>query len=144
DGSAANANVQKRQYSMPKLLTSKEPVVSFHIQFVCLGNICRSPMADVIFRDLAQREGVGENFNVTSTGIGNWHEGHGADPRTVAALERAGYDGSAHMARQVTPQDISEHDLFIALDRSHERELKAQGAKNVELLTDYDDAADSP
>lgn len=82
--------------------------MSYRIQFVCLGNICRSPMAEVIFRELADRAGAGERYAVSSSGIGDWHEGQGADPRTVAALRRAGYDGSAHIAHRVTRQDIAE------------------------------------
>ncbi|MGO1570562.1 MAG: low molecular weight protein-tyrosine-phosphatase [Canibacter sp.] len=111
---------------------------------MCLGNICRSPMADVIFRELAERAGLGERFEVTSSGIGDWHEGQGADPRTIAALQRAGYDGSAHVAHQVTPADIQSNDLLVALDRSHERELDAMGGKNVVLFTDYDELATDP
>lgn len=115
-----------------------------HIQFVCLGNICRSPMADVIFRALAEKQGYGDRFEVTSSGIGNWHEGDGADPRTVAALARAGYDGSAHVAHQVTPADVTRTDLFIALDRTHLRALQEMGADNIKLLSEFDSEATNP
>ncbi|HEY3565511.1 MAG TPA: low molecular weight phosphotyrosine protein phosphatase, partial [Casimicrobiaceae bacterium] len=66
-----------------------------------MGNICRSPTAEGVFRHLADREGVLGRLRVDSAGIGDWHVGQGADPRTLAALSRAGYDGNAHRARQL-------------------------------------------
>lgn len=113
------------------------------IGFVCTGNICRSPMGEVVFRALAEEAGHGEHFTVSSRGTHDYHVGHGADPRTVAALSAAGYDGSAHVAAQVTDDDISEHALLIALDREHERILLERGAHpdRVRLLTGYDPEA---
>lgn len=117
---------------------------NIRVSFVCLGNICRSPMAEVIFRRLTQEADVKNTYTVTSRGTGDWHEGQPADPRTVAALDRAGYDGASHIAHQVTATDIAENDLLVALDRSHERELLNMGATNVVLLTHYDELATSP
>ena len=114
------------------------------LSFVCLGNICRSPMAEVIFRQLAADAGVTDRFTVTSRGIGDWHEGQPADPRTIESLRRAGYDGARHVAHQVTADDIADHDLLIAMDRSHERALREQGAERVELFTAYVENATSP
>lgn len=113
------------------------------ISFVCTGNICRSPMGDVVFRAMAERAGLGDRFAVTSRGTHGYHVGDGADPRTVAALAAAGYDGRAHRAAQVSPADIAGNDLLVALDRGHERRLRALGAEpgRLALLTAFDPEA---
>lgn len=110
------------------------------IGFVCSGNICRSPMGEVIFRDLAERRGIGERFAVSSRGTNGYHVGDPADPRTLVALEAAGYDGSAHRAARLSPADISESDLLVALAREHEREMLRLGAapERVVLLSAHD------
>lgn len=108
------------------------------ISFVCTGNICRSPMGEVIFRALAEEAGVAERFGITSRGTHDYHVGEGADPRTVTALAAAGYDGSNHRVLQLSDADIAENDLLIALDRGHERIMRSRGAERVELLTAYD------
>ncbi|MAP63188.1 MAG: protein tyrosine phosphatase [Microbacterium sp.] len=95
----------------------------FRVVFVCTGNICRSPMADVVFRWFAEHAGLGDRVVSTSAGTGEWHVGEQADQRTLRALERKGYDGSKHRARQFTREDFERNDLIVALDRSHERIL---------------------
>ncbi|WP_191621793.1 low molecular weight protein-tyrosine-phosphatase [Microbacterium caowuchunii] len=97
----------------------------FRVVFVCTGNICRSPMAEVVFRWFAESVGLGAQVTSTSSGTGDWHVGEPADPRTAASLERRGYDGSRHRARQFTYADFDRNDLVVALDRSHERNLRA-------------------
>ena len=72
----------------------------FRICFVCTGNICRSPMAEAIFRSLIARHGFERTLAVSSAATGDWHVGERADERTLAALEARGYDGTAHRARQ--------------------------------------------
>ena len=96
----------------------------FHVVFVCTGNICRSPMADVVFRWFADAAGLGDRVVSTSAGTGDWHVGERADQRTLDALSRHGYDGARHRARQFTHNDFSRNDLVVALDRSHERILR--------------------
>ncbi|CAG7619587.1 low molecular weight protein-tyrosine-phosphatase [Leucobacter soli] len=112
----------------------------FRISFVCTGNICRSPMGDVIFQSLAEEQGLGARYAVTSRGTHGYHVGKGADPRTVAALAAAGYDGSAHRAAQLSTADIESNDLLIALDRGHERRMLELGAEpaRLALLTAFD------
>ncbi|MEN2738731.1 low molecular weight protein-tyrosine-phosphatase [Microbacterium sp. X-17] len=102
-------------------LPATEP---FRVVFVCTGNICRSPMAEVVFRAFAQSVGLGEQIVSTSASTGDWHVGERADHRTLTALERRGYDGSAHRARQFTSADFAGNDLVVALDRTHERILR--------------------
>ena len=112
------------------------------ISFVCTGNICRSPMAEVIFRELAERAGVADRFDITSRGTHDYHIGKGADPRTVIALANAGYDGSAHRAAQLSDADIADHDVLVALDRGHAEIMagRGAGATQVTLFT-IDDPA---
>ncbi|WP_345752121.1 low molecular weight protein-tyrosine-phosphatase [Microbacterium rhizophilus] len=124
-------------------------IVPFRVVFVCTGNICRSPMAEVVFRALAVRAGVGERVVSTSAGTGDWHVGERADHRTIAALERRGYDGSAHRAKQFTVTAFHDNDLVIALDRTHERILRhwAQAEDHrdrISLLTSFDPGAAVP
>ncbi|KAA0962937.1 low molecular weight phosphotyrosine protein phosphatase [Microbacterium sp. ANT_H45B] len=92
--------------------------------FVCTGNICRSPMAEVVFRDLAERQGLGSRIISRSAGTGDWHLGERADHRTLDALARRGYDGSQHRAKQFTFASFADNDLVVALDRTHERNLR--------------------
>ncbi len=118
----------------------------FRVVFVCTGNICRSPMADVVFREFADAAGLGPRVSSTSAGTGDWHVGEQADRRTLDALERRGYDGSHHRARQFTLQDFSRSDLVVALDRTHERILRgwarADGdADKLALLLAFDPEA---
>jgi protein-tyrosine phosphatase len=118
----------------------------YRVTFVCTGNICRSPMAEHIFRRHAQEEGL--DVEVDSSGTGHWHIGDAADERTVAALRRAGY-GSGHRARQFEPGWFSRYDLIIALDRGHRetlRELAADGVQRdkIRLLREFDPDARDP
>ena len=100
------------------------PDAPFRVVFVCSGNICRSPMADVVFRRIADTSGLGAHIASSSAGTGDWHVGEPADHRTLAALDRLGYDGSSHRARQFQYADFERNDLVVALDRSHERVLR--------------------
>ena len=102
-------------------MTDPDP---FRVIFVCTGNICRSPMAEVVLRDLAEHQGRGSRIVSRSAGTGDWHLGERADERTLAALDRRGYDGATHRARQFTAATFAENDLVVALDRTHERILR--------------------
>ncbi len=90
----------------------------FRVVFVCSGNICRSPMADVVFRRIAETSGAQRPDLVEFGRHGRRHVGERADHRTLHALERLGYDGSAHRARQFQFADFDRNDLVVALDRS--------------------------
>jgi protein-tyrosine phosphatase len=97
----------------------------YRVCFVCSGNICRSPIAEVVLRALAERSGRGDLVEVDSAGIGDWHIGERADRRAVAVLAAHGYDGSAHRARQFEARDFADRELVVALDLSHQRALHA-------------------
>ncbi|MFC8680729.1 low molecular weight protein-tyrosine-phosphatase [Microbacterium ureisolvens] len=121
-------------------------VAPFRVVFVCTGNICRSPMAEVVFREFADASGLGSRVASTSAGTGDWHVGEQADLRTIEALERAGYDGTHHRARQFTHADFARSDLVVALDRSHERILRGWArtegdADKIALLLSFDPGA---
>ena len=110
------------------------------VLFVCLGNICRSPLAEWVFRAEAERRGVLSRLLVGSCGTGGWHEGEGADPRTLATAERHGLR-MRHTARQLRPEtDFARHELLIAMDRTNERDMMALGAPRdrVRLMRSFD------
>lgn len=118
----------------------------FTVSFVCTGNICRSPMGEVILRDLLAEAGLADRVRVVSAGTGDWHVGGPADPRTVATLQRYGHDGSAHIASQFATGSFEGIDLVLALDRGHLRDLRAlaattEEADRVQLLRTFDEAA---
>ncbi|GAB3690125.1 low molecular weight protein-tyrosine-phosphatase [Corynebacterium nasicanis] len=114
----------------------------YHVDFVCTGNICRSPMAEVIFHDAVEAAGLADRVRVSSCGIGGWHVGNGADRRAVAELRSAGHDGSDHVASQIGPEDLAA-DLLIALDTGHVAELLARDVpeERIRLLRSFDPAA---
>jgi len=93
-----------------------------HICFVCTGNICRSPMAEMVFREFLRREDLEQEVKVTSAGTGSWHVGDGADYRAAAVLAEHGYPYK-HTAAQVNTDHLKA-DLLVALDTGHERALQ--------------------
>jgi protein-tyrosine phosphatase len=90
-----------------------------------MGNICRSPTAEGVFRDLAQRAGLGESLLVDSAGTGDWHVGAPPDRRAVQAAKRRGYDLSPLRARQVEPADFARFGWILAMDQQNLRALEA-------------------
>jgi protein-tyrosine phosphatase len=115
---------------------------------VCSGNICRSPIAEVVLRDAVERAGLGRAVVVDSAGIGGWHVGEGADRRAVAVLARHGYDGSAHRVQQITAQWFDRDsdtapDLLLAMDATHLRDLRRLAPDaEVVLMRAFDPALD--
>ena len=115
-----------------------------HIDFVCTGNICRSPMAEVIIRQKLIDASLDPHVHLTSSGIGGWHVGNPADSRALAELAAAGYDGSTHRAAQVDGARMNA-DLLVALDTRHVSELVARGVpeEKIRLLRSFDPDAPS-
>ena len=109
------------------------------VLFVCLGNICRSPLAEAAFR--AEAERLGLDIRVDSAGTGDWHVGRPPDPRAVAVAKRQGIDISHLRARQATPQDFDRFDHIVALDADNLADLETMrpegGRARVSLLLDH-------
>jgi protein-tyrosine phosphatase len=84
------------------------------VLFVCLGNICRSPLVEAVARKRCAEAGLAAAF--ASCGTGHWHVGKGADERMVRAAAAAGFDLGAHRARQLRSADLDDYDLVLAMD----------------------------
>lgn len=111
------------------------------ILFICLGNICRSPAAEGIMRQMAEQAGRTEDFYIDSAGIGNWHAGELPDRRMRQRGALRGYDFSSR-ARQFTPADFERFDLICVMDRGNLHDIVKQqrcpnDAKKVVMLTDF-------
>ena len=111
------------------------------VLFVCLGNICRSPTAEGVFRQLLEQEAPDMKVEVDSAGTADYHIGEPPDLRSQRAAMRRGIDLGGLRARQVTPADFARFDLILAMDRSNLLELEAMRPKNsrarVQLFLEY-------
>ena len=109
------------------------------VLFVCLGNICRSPLAEAAFRAEAERQGL--EVEVDSAGTGEWHVGRPPDPRSIAVAARNGVDIAHLRARQVRPADFERFDHVVALDRENLaalRRMRPPSARaQLSLLLDH-------
>jgi protein-tyrosine phosphatase len=115
--------------------------------FVCLGNICRSPTAEAVMRDLVERAGLSEHVAIESAGTGDWHIGDAPDPRSVAAAKRRGIRVGGR-ARQFKPADFARFDHVLALDSSNYVDLlrlapSEDARKKLRLLRSFDAASPS-
>lgn len=97
--------------------------MTYTVAMVCLGNICRSPMAHVVLQDRLVTAGLDDRINVVSSGTGGWHEGKPMDPRSAQVLAEAGYDPSLHRARTFTTDWYAEYDLLLAMDHSNQADM---------------------
>ena len=109
------------------------------VLFVCLGNICRSPLAEAAFR--AEAERLGLEVEADSAGTGDWHSGEPPDRRARAVAGRNGVDIARLRARQVTGDDFRRFDHIVAMDRQNLADLRrmrpADGRAEVSLLLDH-------
>src|SRR6266568_4154621 len=123
---------------------AREPGRPYRVCLVCMGNICRSPMAESVVRAEAERAGIGNRVEVDSAGIGDWHAGERMDPRASAELARQGYLCDGHRARQIGPSWLHERDLILAMDRHNLRALldmarRGDGVRDrIRLLRSFD------
>ncbi len=115
------------------------------VLFVCMGNICRSPLAEGVFRALVEHAGLADRIEIDSAGIGDWHAGELADPRTRAVAERRGLRLTSR-ARQVVSGDLDAFDLVVAMDEQNLRGLRRLRASaapaEVRRLREFDAEAD--
>ena len=102
---------------------SLKPINS--ILFVCLGNICRSPLAEGVFRAVWADRGRGRDMLLDSAATSGWEVGSAPDPRSIAVAMRHGIDISGQRARKVRREDFSRFDLILGMDRSNVADLKA-------------------
>ena len=103
----------------------RHPEGPYRVCFVCLGNICRSPMAEVVARAQLAEAGLGAKVFVDSAGTGDWHVGDRMNAGARSQLAGRGYDGQAHRARQYEPSWLADRDLVLAMDRSNFKNLKS-------------------
>jgi len=113
-----------------------------NILFVCLGNICRSPLAEAVFAQLVAQEGLSPSFHIDSAGTASYHQGELADPRSRACASRRGVT-LTHRARGVVEEDFHRFDVLVAMDQSNATELRrrapsAEARKKVHLLREWD------
>ena len=126
----------------PKRRADRSP---YRIAVVCLGNICRSPIAQVVLTAKVAQAGLEDRVEVSSAGTGGWHVGNPMDRRAAAVLTAAGYDASQHRAAQFTGDWYDDHDLVLAMDESNHADLMAL-ASDVEpgrlrMFRDFDPRA---
>ncbi|MCW2845413.1 MAG: protein tyrosine phosphatase [Nocardioides sp.] len=121
----------------------------YRIGLVCLGNICRSPMADVVLSARVEEAGLADCVEVRSSGTGDWHVGHPMDDRAAATLTAAGYDASRHRAQQFGAAWLDDDDLVLAMDGSNLADVVSTGSttggtgstsesERVRLFRDFD------
>lgn len=94
------------------------------ILFVCLGNICRSPMAEGVFRRVVDEAGLARQFEIDSAGMGDWHAGESPDHRAQAAAQTRGVDISGQAARKIELEDFDDFDLIVAMDGANIADLE--------------------
>ncbi len=108
------------------------------VLFVCLGNICRSPLAEGIFRDHVERAGLQGAFDIDSAGTGGWHVGEAPDRRSVQVAAKHGIDIAAQQARKFVASDLERYDEVLAMDLSNLAAIQqlGDGPARVGLLLD--------
>jgi|TARA_R110000772_G_scaffold165646_4_gene277143 protein-tyrosine phosphatase len=111
------------------------------VLFVCLGNICRSPTAEGVFRKLLADRGLEHRIHADSCGTADWHSGKPPDPRSIAAAKRRGYDLEALRARPLCWEDYYTFDYMLAMDESNlevlRRESPLDYAGHIGLFLDF-------
>lgn len=115
------------------------------VLFVCLGNICRSPTAEAVFRHKASAAGL--DVYIDSAGTGGWHQGDAPDSRAIKAGSQRGYSFAGQSARAVEPEDYRDFDHILAMDRRNLSDLKAETpaeyAKKIKLFLSYGQSSES-
>jgi protein-tyrosine phosphatase len=127
---------------------TRSPGAPYRIAVVCLGNICRSPMADVVLEDRLERAGLGDRVEVVSAGTGGWHVGSPMDRRAAALLTAHGYDASRHRAQQFGTDGFADADLVLAMDADNHADLLAtasgEDAAKLVMFRAFDPRAEGP
>ncbi|MBA2698861.1 MAG: low molecular weight phosphotyrosine protein phosphatase [Nocardioidaceae bacterium] len=129
----------------PALAANGKQDTTYAIAMVCLGNICRSPIAEVVLSAKLADAGL-RVISVDSAGTGGWHVGEPIDPRAASMLDAHGYDPRRHRARQFSPSWFDAHDLVLAMDRTNLSELErisrdADDLHKISMFRSFDPAA---
>ncbi|PGM56775.1 low molecular weight protein-tyrosine-phosphatase [Bacillus sp. AFS053548] len=111
------------------------------VLFVCLGNICRSPMAEAVFRHIVTEKGLDKQFMIDSAGTGDWHLGHPPHKGTQGLLSEKGITCEGMKARKVTENDFKYFSYIVAMDAQNKEDLMNLARNNcigeISLLSDY-------
>lgn len=110
---------------------SRQPL---RVLFVCLGNICRSPLAEVVVQGEADKQALNHLFHFESAGTGDWHVGNGADHRSAATARQHGLNLEHHIAQRISRRNIQDWDLFVAMDSANRENLLVMGVREDQVL----------
>jgi protein-tyrosine phosphatase len=118
------------------------------IMFVCLGNICRSPLAEGVFREHVRRRGLEDHFEIQSSGTGSWHVGGGADQRMCQTARRRGVSLDDHVAQQFAEEHLSEFDHVLVMDKQNLNDVLVLDQEDVHngkvrLFREFDPSPES-
>jgi len=114
------------------------------VLFVCMGNICRSPLAQGVFEDVLRRESLEGEVSVDSAGTGAWHVGSPPDERALSAASLRGVDISSQRARRITPEDCQNFDYILTMDEENYRAVAGLCRDSAVVRPFLDFATDSP
>ncbi|MCM3516294.1 MULTISPECIES: low molecular weight protein-tyrosine-phosphatase [Nocardioides] len=123
--------------ALPPALPPARTPGAYSVALVCLGNICRSPMADVVLAQRVDDAGLAARVTVASSGTGGWHVGQPMDLRAASSLLAEGYDPSPHRARQFDAGWLERHDLVLAMDSQNLADIGGR-SERVRLYRDFD------
>lgn len=110
----------------------------YAVGFVCTGNICRSPTAEVVLTAMLEAAGLGDRVRVASCGLGSWHVGQPMDDRAAGRLRQAGYHPDDHRAQQIDVGWLDDFDILLAMDTGHVGGIRRLGPAPVALFRDFD------
>lgn len=113
------------------------PPKTIRVLFVCLGNICRSPMAEAVFRHLVKEAGLSNRIDVESAGTGGWHSGERPHSGTLAVLKHNQVEVGGKRARQLSRSDLANFDYIIAMDEENQDDIQALFHKRVPRLMEF-------
>ncbi|MBA8877915.1 low molecular weight protein-tyrosine-phosphatase [Phyllobacterium myrsinacearum] len=105
------------------------------VLFVCLGNICRSPLAEGVFRSVLAEQGKAESVRIDSAGTNGYHTGEAPDDRSVSVAEKHGIDISGQRCRQLKPEDFLNFDLILGMDRANVTAIELRRPANATAET---------
>lgn len=137
---------RRETLSLRELPQQRDPSGPYRICCVCLGNICRSPTAEVVLRSRLADAGLTAAVAVDSGGTGDWHLGGPIDSRARAVLQNGGYALPRHRARKIQADWFDSHDLFLAMDQANLRHVRSMApdsasARRVMLFRAFDPLA---